>query len=258
MKIKLSVLAGVLALLPAAGFAQGSKEDKKDPATVVIEDQVSNDDPRDLATNTPCKIHVVKLTKDKTYVVTMQRKDSKQGFNPLLRVEDKEFKQLAIRGGVTARIRFTPLEDGDYRFIATTQGGLGNYILKITPVELIKPYIHDPAKVHEVPKKGLEYESNLDAKDEKDTSRQQMFRKVFLVKFQKKKTYVIEMDSDQFDSYLRLEDSTKKQLAEDDDSGGFPNARIVFQAPEEGVYRIITTTFAGNAQGQFTLRVREE
>ena len=59
-----------------------------------------------------------------------------------------------------------------------------------------------------------------------------------------------------FDNMLRLEDETGRQLAEDDDSGGFPNARIVFRATADGWYRIIVTTFAPNAAGAYTLKVR--
>jgi hypothetical protein len=70
-------------------------------------------------------------------------------------------------------------------------------------------------------------------------------------------TYIIDMESKDFDSYLRIEDSTGKQLAEDDDSGGNLNARIRFLPPQDGVYQIIATTFAGGA-GTYTLKVRAE
>ena len=68
-------------------------------------------------------------------------------------------------------------------------------------------------------------------------------------------TYTIDLNS-QWDNYLRLENAQGVQLAFDDDSGGFPNARIVFRAPEDGWYRIIVTSFAGGASGPYTLRVR--
>ena len=40
------------------------------------------------------------------------------------------------------------------------------------------------------------------------------------------KTYTIDMVSKQIDSYLRLEEASGKQLAEDDDSGGNLNAKL--------------------------------
>lgn len=70
------------------------------------------------------------------------------------------------------------------------------------------------------------------------------------------KRYTIDLVSRDFDAYLRLEDSTGKQLAEDDDSGGNLNARIVFQAPKDDTYWIIATTFLGGT-GNYTLSIRE-
>ena len=70
-------------------------------------------------------------------------------------------------------------------------------------------------------------------------------------------TYTIDMVSVEIDSYLILEDEKGNILAEDDDGGGFPNARIVFRAPEDGTYRIIATTFPPNQTGNYTLTVRE-
>jgi hypothetical protein len=69
--------------------------------------------------------------------------------------------------------------------------------------------------------------------------------------------YVIELNTiEKFDPYLIIEDPKGKQLAEDDDSGGYPNAKVVFQAPSDGVYRIITTTFNPNETGGYALSVR--
>ncbi|MBI2804315.1 MAG: redoxin domain-containing protein [Planctomycetes bacterium] len=79
---------------------------------------------------------------------------------------------------------------------------------------------------------------------------------IHVVKLQKGKTYTIDMVSSQMDSYLRLQDAKGKQLAEDDDSGGGLNARIQFSCTADGDYRIVTTTFAANAMGAFTLTVK--
>src|SRR5262249_39834906 len=54
------------------------------------------------------------------------------------------------------------------------------------------------------------------------------------------KTYVIDMNSAQFDTYLRLESSKGKVLAENDDIDppNNLNSRIVFTPAEDGTYRI--------------------
>jgi hypothetical protein len=65
------------------------------------------------------------------------------------------------------------------------------------------------------------------------------------------------MKSGDMDSYLRLEYSDGAQVAADDDSGGFPNARILYRAPRTGDYTIICTTYAAGATGRFTLIVQD-
>jgi hypothetical protein len=69
------------------------------------------------------------------------------------------------------------------------------------------------------------------------------------------KTYTIDLRAE-WDNYLRLENAQGQQLAEDDDGAGFPNARITFRAPADGWYRIIVTSFAPMASGNYTLTIR--
>ena len=104
--------------------------------------------------------------------------------------------------------------------------------------------------VHEVGK-GLELRGQLD----KQTS-----SVVYQVKLAAGKTYVIDMvspDQKALDPYLYLYDATGKKLAEDDDSGGGLNARIVYRAEQTGVFHIWATSFNGGS-GAFTLTVREQ
>lgn len=67
--------------------------------------------------------------------------------------------------------------------------------------------------------------------------------KVHPVKFQAGKNYQIDMVSTAFDSYLFLEDTNGTVLQEDDDGGGFPNARIIFRPTKTDTYRLVATTF---------------
>jgi serine/threonine-protein kinase len=71
------------------------------------------------------------------------------------------------------------------------------------------------------------------------------------------RTYILDQRSKVFDAFLRLEDGTGKKLIEDDDSGGDQDARIVFTAPHDGVYRIIATSFQQQGTGAYTLTIRE-
>jgi hypothetical protein len=231
---------------------------KDEPESIQINDQLTNVDPIDRLTGSHHKVHVVKLLAGKSYQITLVRKDAMQPFSPYLRIEDAAGKELtAQQSGQKVRLNFSPTKDDTYRLI--TSGGTGEYILKIAQPTAIKSLKdHDLAKTIDLDKAGFELTHRLTDKDPRDRVRQQMFAKVFLVKMVKGKTYSVEMASRQFDAYLRIEDAAGKQLAEDDDSGGNLDALIVFRASESGVFRIITTSFAPGAQGEFLLRVQEE
>jgi Bacterial pre-peptidase C-terminal domain len=80
--------------------------------------------------------------------------------------------------------------------------------------------------------------------------------KTYKVKLKKGRTYVIDMASTDFDSYLRLESPQGTQLAEDDDSGGNLDAQIVYHPEADGEYKVIATRFdGGSGTGAFTLTV---
>ena len=71
------------------------------------------------------------------------------------------------------------------------------------------------------------------------------------------KTYDIRLDSDDFDSYLRLFNPKGVQIAFDDDSGGNLDARIVFTCQQSGTYRIALSSFDGRL-GRYRFSVRED
>ncbi|MBM3992649.1 MAG: hypothetical protein FJ303_00605 [Planctomycetes bacterium] len=91
--------------------------------------------------------------------------------------------------------------------------------------------------------------------DPLDRVRTSMFHVVHTYPMKKGTRYQIDLTS-QWDNYLRLENAQGVQLAQDDDGGGFPNARIIFDAPEDGWYRIIVTSYTPQASGPYTLRVK--
>ena len=103
--------------------------------------------------------------------------------------------------------------------------------------------------------KDFEVQGVLTPGDPFDRVRTQHFHVVHTYRMKAGTTYTIDLRS-QWDNYLRLENSRGLQLAQDDDSGGFPNARIVFRAPEDGWYRLIVTTYSAGASGPYTLKVR--
>jgi hypothetical protein len=71
----------------------------------------------------------------------------------------------------------------------------------------------------------------------------------------KDKTYIIDLESEDFDPFLRLLDRGK-QVAEDDDTGGKLNARIVYTAKQTGEHEVVAITLDGQG-GRFKLKIRE-
>jgi hypothetical protein len=72
------------------------------------------------------------------------------------------------------------------------------------------------------------------------------------------KTYMIDMSSAQFDTYLRLEDDKGKVMAENDDiSPENLNSRIIFNCKEGGNYRIVATSYRQAGRGAYVLTIRE-
>jgi hypothetical protein len=71
---------------------------------------------------------------------------------------------------------------------------------------------------------------------------------------------VIEMQSKQFNTYLRLEDAKGKTLAENDDIDAAAknlNSRILFMPKADGVYRIVATSFQQKGRGEYEIIARE-
>jgi HEAT repeat protein len=103
--------------------------------------------------------------------------------------------------------------------------------------------------------KFFEVQGVLTADDPFDPVRGGCYQVVHVYFMKAGQTYTIDLKST-WDNFLRLENSQGQQLAQDDDSGGFPNARIIFKAPADGPYRIIVTSFGSGATGSYTLTVK--
>ena len=122
---------------------------------------------------------------------------------------------------------------------------------KFTPMDVPTP---TPKKTD--PNVLLQENGKLSANDLVDPQRADRRMKSYSIKLAADEQVSIELDSSAFDAFLRLEDSAGKKIAEDDDSGGDTNAKIVFRAPREGSYRIVVTTFEPGETGAYTLTVR--
>src|SRR5262245_52372089 len=102
----------------------------------------------------------------------------------------------------------------------------------------------------------LKVDGKLTTEDPKDKVRTSCHHKVHTLKMEEGGVYTIDLVSDDFDAYLRLEDSQEKELAKNDDikSGDF-NSRIIFKCDRGDTYRIIVTTFGRGETGKYKLTV---
>ena len=98
-----------------------------------------------------------------------------------------------------------------------------------------------------------------------ESDKKTSYFKVFTFRMKAGSTYTLDLFSNEkirknganLDPFLRLETPEGKKIAEDDDSAGSPNARIVYKAIKDGDYRMIASTFDGEQTGSFTLKIYE-
>lgn len=143
---------------------------------------------------------------------------------------------------------------GDYR---PTFGSFGER--QDAPARNSLPEYVGPSAEQRAKKRGivLDVQAALTATDPIDPFRNSR-SKIYSTRLQAGRTYVIDMKSTEFDSFLRLESLDGVRLAEDDDGGGYPNARIEFDCKKDGEYKIIATCFDNKKLGRFMLFAQEK
>jgi CHAT domain-containing protein len=221
------------------------------------------------STDVMARRYQVKLDGGRQYRLSMDGKgfDAKKGFDSVIIVKDSAGHQLASDddsgGGLNSLLIFDALKDGVYEVLAASlHGSVGSFTLKINEI--------GPIKVHEI-RERLKLEGALNIEDEAGFKAETI---TLNVKLAADKTYVIDMrakDKSPLDPYLQLLDSDGRLVAEDDDSGGQLDARIVHRPKAEGIFQIVATTLEvqvdkgkkqpGKEQpqpgrGQFTLEIR--
>jgi hypothetical protein len=102
---------------------------------------------------------------------------------------------------------------------------------------------------------SLKVDGKVSPADAKDKVMTKSPHQVHKMNMKAGQTYQIDLMSQAFDAFLRVEDASGKQLASDDDSGGGLNSRLYFKPPSDGTYRLIATSFDGKA-GPYTLTAK--
>ncbi|MBM3996965.1 MAG: PDZ domain-containing protein [Planctomycetes bacterium] len=218
---------------------------------------------------------------DMTITLGVRPKEAKMGINPQ---ETMGTKLNLRRGGFPTILQHDsgvrpehqggPLVDLDGKAVGINIARAGRTETYAIPSEDIQPLIAElksgklmPAKI-EIPTnvRGADFKATFTLKDTSkvmsinSNKAQKHFMHIETVKLNAGVTYVIEMTATDknLDPFLILESAEGKEVARDDDGGGYPNAKIVFRAPADGVYRIICTTFNPGETGSFTLSARPQ
>ena len=228
---------------------------KAAPAEIIIPGQILEADAPDKGRRVPGKVHAVRLTKGKAYVIDMMSGE----LDSYLRLEDSTGNQLAEDddggGNLNARIRFTAPKDDVYLIFATTLGGGGgNYLLTI------KEYVAAAVKLFPMPKvaagKPSEVKEKLVAGDSEGPLRK-FPAKVHTIEMKAGKAYVIDLMSDEFDCHLFLQAANGGDIAQNDDSNGTLNSQLIHQPNETATFRLVATTHNGQL-GAYTIKVTEK
>jgi CHAT domain-containing protein/Tfp pilus assembly protein PilF len=107
--------------------------------------------------------------------------------------------------------------------------------------------------------KPLVIEGKLTKDDPRDAVRTKSGHKVHEVKLEAGKCYQIDLQSKDFDPFLRLEDDQKKQLGFNDDIDYAEknlDARLCVAPLQTGTYRLVVTSYQGGATGAYRLQVQ--
>jgi hypothetical protein len=259
----LSIVAGwfLQSSVPAGDKKATEPEKKKSERAqdVVVNGELINADLKDkILTESYCKTYTYKMTKGRLYQIDL----ISQAFDAYLRLENPKGTQVAADddsgGMLNARIIYRAPETGDFTICAMSLGGgsTGKFMLVVkdtTPEKVAAP----GGKVIELKnEKGKATHTGNLTKD--DPVYKNKKHKLFTFNMEEGKTYQIDMKSGALDSYLYLESPDGDLLDQDDDGGGFPDARITHKAAKTGKHRIICTYFGSADAGEFTLTIEEK
>jgi hypothetical protein len=213
------------------------------------------------------KAYKVPLKAGTRYQITLKHHAADARTRVVLQHPDgKTLAQSSDGGAPSASFIAMPGQSGDHRIIAAASHGLGAFTLKIEEYKVPKVALPDnkdkmPPPVATDRGKVL----TLPATEMTTWSKQDPIHpillspyKTYTVMLKAGKAYTIDLVTRQKgqDPFLILTDPFGVLLASDDDSGGFPNARIVYTPLKDGEYRILATTL-DHGLGPYTLSVRE-
>ncbi len=162
-----------------------------------------------------------------------------------------------------ARLTFVPPSTGNFRVYANSsaQAEVGEYRLSLAkgkaavPSDTVCKGFGRVAGLIEV---GQTITGTLSA-DDPDFQGDSTYFERWILPVKANQAFTVDLQSDDFDSYLLLTKGRGDKLVENDDGGGSCNARIVYTAQDDHPLRVVVNTASRprHQTGRFTLRVTE-
>lgn len=151
-------------------------------------------------------------------------------------------------GNLNARIIATLQQDGRYTIIARNSGGrsMGSYLLRLEPaVNGAPPPLPDDPDDRRLLSMGDTLTGVIEPANDEDFYSFQGASGMQVT--------ITMVGSAGLDGYLILIAPDGTWIGVDDDSGGFPNPRIMATLPAAGSYTIVAKSYAGATVGQYAL-----
>ncbi|MBI3821240.1 MAG: PPC domain-containing protein [Planctomycetes bacterium] len=209
---------------------------------ITINSAIAENDKTDLGKLT--KVLSVQLKAGQAYMFDAKA----EGFDCQLYLFDGKSKYINQDQAV---VIFTATADGVHHLVVKAfDKQPGKFEVKVNEFNL-----KGEAEPREVGKNGVTIAGQIGNNDKSAVGK---LGKVYSVELKAGQTYTIDLDSKDMDAYLYLFDSKSALLAQDDDSGGDLNSRIIFRAERDGTYHIVATSLGGTETGEFTLKVRKQ
>ncbi len=230
----IAALLGVL-LVGAVASGQTPPPDRDD---VVLSGFLSCNAHKDSPRQCPFRLHYLDLNAGTTYAIRIESTE----FNAHLAIEDLDGNLLVsdadcMTGDVTGCIWFTPPATDNYRFVVTASPPLNEGFYTVTVREL--PIV-------------MRLETALTTYDD---VQDQCYQKVHDLTLNAGQRYIIELDSKRFTSCVKLLNPDGMIVAFDDEGSTTRPARITYEAPRTGVYRLVAASTTPYSVGAFTLTV---
>ena len=226
----LTVLA--LVLFTTAVFAQAA-------TPIAVGDTVDGE----LTADAPSAVYSFEGTEGSIVQITLVSDE----FDPYLVLADSDENTLATdddgAGDLDSRIVFTIPADGEYLITATSfaaqnglEGAVGAYTLSLSESQT----------------ETIEYGETVEG-----TLAGDVLSQIFNFTAAPGDSVIIVMESDDFDSYLRLNDPSGFEVAYNDDGAGNLNSRIgPLSLSDGGVYSIVASSLSGSSTGSFRLSLQ--